>query len=118
MLLRLFHFLLFVSIGLYLTGQNISIRGTVTDRTTGTPIEFVTVFIDGTNINTETDEEGKYQITVERQRSVTVVFSRLGYDEGKMNIRANRDRFDVDITLLSSVSEMMTQAASSLAHAL
>ncbi len=81
------------------SAQNVTIQGTVTDRISEEAIEFVTVFVKGTSTNTETDNEGFYRLEVERQRSITLVFSRLGYVEEEMIVLANRDRFNADITL-------------------
>lgn len=89
-----------------LDAQNVQLRGIVTDQDTEEPIEFATVYIKGTNINAETDAQGKYLLEVEKQRSVTIVFSRIGYEEAEMRIRANRDRYNVDITLINITSDL------------
>ena len=86
--------------------QSITISGSVTDQGTGDPLEYVTVYVQGTSVNTETDEEGKYILEVDRQRSIVLVFSRLGYAEGTMNIRANRNRYNQDITLINTAEEI------------
>ena len=95
--------LLFTSL---LIGQQIAIQGKVSDQESDEPIEFATVYIKGTTINVETDAEGIFRITTDRQRSVILVFSRLGYEEGEMNVRANRDRYNVDITLIQAASDV------------
>jgi len=82
-----------------LLGQDITIQGVVTDRATEEPIQYATVYVEGTTINTETDESGAYKLSVEKQRSVVLIFSRLGYEQGEIKVRANRDRYNVDITL-------------------
>ena len=89
-----------------LNAQQVTIQGKVTDQSSREAIEFVTVYIEGTSINTETDLEGRYSLDVDRQRSVVLIFSRLGYDEARMNIRANRHRYNQDITLRSNVEEL------------
>ena len=89
-----------------LNAQQVTIQGKVTDQSSREAIEFVTVYIEGTSINTETDLEGRYSLDVDRQRSVVLIFSRLGYDEARMNIRANRHRYNQDITLRSNVEEV------------
>ena len=89
-----------------LCSQQIVIQGVVTDRQSGDPIEFVTVYQNGTTNNVETNEQGFYQIQVDRQRSVELIYTRLGYEEGTMNIRANRDRYNMDITLQLADSEI------------
>lgn len=97
-------FLVFISLLGY--AQDITIKGVVTDRTNDEAIEFVTVYLKGTAINTETNLEGEYVLNVEKQRSVTIIFSRIGYEEAEMKIRANRDRYNVDITLQPSETDL------------
>ncbi len=89
-----------------MSAQNVQLRGIVTDQETEEPIEFATVYVKGTNINAETDAQGKYKIELEKQRSVTLVFSRIGYEEAEMKIRANRDRYNLDITLINTTSDL------------
>ena len=90
----------------YIGAQEITIQGKVTDQDSDEAIEYVTVYVEGTNINAETNLEGKYTINVPRQRSIVLVFSRIGFQEARMNIRANRHRYNQDITLRSSVEEV------------
>lgn len=89
-----------------ISAQEVTIQGRVTDQSSGEPVEFVTVYVQGTNINTETNLEGKFSLDIEKQRAIILVFSRLGYEEARMNIRANRHRYNQDITLISNVEEV------------
>jgi len=98
----------------HLCAQDITIQGRVTDQETEEPLEFATVYIEGTSINTETDLEGRYTLSVPKQRSVVVVFSRVGFAEAKMNVRANRNRYNQDITLRSTVAVEVTVSDSKL----
>ncbi len=59
--------------------QRAIITGTVTDRVSGEPVELVTVYVEGTQNVTETDERGRYRITVDPERTFVLMFTRIGY---------------------------------------
>ena len=71
----------FLLAALFLTftafGQRISVKGTVTDATSGEPIAFASVVVQGTMTGTATDVEGKYTISV--APNANLVFSSVGY---------------------------------------
>jgi TonB-linked SusC/RagA family outer membrane protein len=58
-------------------GQEISVTGTVTDKTTGEPLPGVNILISGTSIGTVTDLDGNYQISAPQDG--TLKFSYVGY---------------------------------------
>ena len=58
-------------------GQRINVKGTVTDATTGEPIAFASVIVQGTMTGTATDVEGKYTLSV--APNANLVFSSVGY---------------------------------------
>ena len=66
-----------------LYAQEINIFGKVTDAETGKPIDFVTVYIEGTSNATETDAEGLYHLSAPANVDAFIIFSRLGYSEAK-----------------------------------
>lgn len=59
--------------------QQLSISGTVTDASNGTPMPGVNVVVKGTNVGAVTDISGKYSLTVPDQNAV-LVFSFIGYN--------------------------------------
>ncbi|HLF64906.1 MAG TPA: carboxypeptidase-like regulatory domain-containing protein [Saprospiraceae bacterium] len=59
--------------------QKATILGTITDRNTDEPIEFLTVFVQGTQNATETDEHGKYRIQVDPEKEFILNFTRVGF---------------------------------------
>ncbi len=71
----------FLLAALFLTftafGQRISVKGTVTDATTGEPIAFASVIVQGTMTGTATDVDGKYTLSVAPNSNL--VFSSVGY---------------------------------------
>ncbi len=98
--------ILFLLFSVALISQDVLLTGTVTDQSSELPIEFVTVYVKGTNLNTETDPSGKYSLKIEEQREVELVFSRIGYETGEMKVRANKDRYNLDITLINTTSDL------------
>lgn len=63
-----------------LAQQKATIVGTVSDRNSTQRIELVTVFVQGSQNVTETDERGRYRIQVEPERGFVLSFSRIGYN--------------------------------------
>ena len=56
-----------------------TVKGRVTDRKTGRPLEFVNVFLSGTTIGAETDEKGMYEIKNVPEGRYKLIFSMVGY---------------------------------------
>ena len=82
--------LLVCSVGLF--AQNIQVRGTVTDASTGEVIPFASVSLKGTMTGASTDLDGNYQLTA--PANGVLIFSFVGYEnlevaiEGKAVINA------------------------------
>jgi len=82
--------LLVMSVGLF--AQNIQVKGTVTDASTGEVIPFASVSVKGTMTGAATDLDGNYQLTA--PANGVLVFSFVGYQnlevaiEGKSVINA------------------------------
>jgi hypothetical protein len=60
----------------------------VSDLNNKRPIEFTTVFVEGSTNATETDEKGFYSLRVPAERTFTLVFSRIGYQPTRYNIKS------------------------------
>lgn len=86
--------------------QTASVSGTITDGTTGAPIEFASVFIKANNLLTETNVKGEYKLEVPAGESFELGFSRLGYKETAVRIRAMQEndlrQIDVQLTEIES----------------
>ena len=57
-----FLFVLFAFVNSLAAQEHISIKGTVTDKTTGTALGNVNVFVSGTKFGAVSDKEGRYVI--------------------------------------------------------
>lgn len=95
----------------FLQAQNetqATISGTVRDAVSGTPIEFVTVFVEGASFAVETAGNGRYRLEVPANEPFILVFSRLGYKEVRtpveaMPLRSNRQ---VDVEMAPADSDL------------
>ena len=72
--------LLFLFASITLEGQEnkATIYGSILDATTDQSVEFVTVFVKGTNNSISSSAQGTYSIVVPADAQVTIVFTRIG----------------------------------------
>lgn len=83
--MRVICFLLFaIGISSIAYGQNMTVSGTVTDKTDGVTLIGVTVLEKGTTNGTITDIDGKYQISV--NPGATLIFTYVGYAQKEMAV--------------------------------
>ena len=86
--------------------QNISVSGNVTDSSTGEPIPYASVHLEGTLIGVSTDNEGHYSISVPHDG--VLVFSSIGYrtttvtvaSSGVINMELHPDSEFIDETIV------------------
>ena len=82
-------FLLLLSIALFTTvafSQTGNIRGFVYDKSSGEPIMFCNVFLQGTTIGAPTDINGMYNIAKVAAGEYTIMVTYIGYDTSTVNI--------------------------------
>ena len=98
--------LLFLSWGA--NSQAPVVFGQVSDLTSGLPVEFATVYIDGTSNAVETDNQGNYRIEVGIDQAFTLVVSRIGYLDASTKISAlpTGAKRLINIKLASQVSDV------------
>ncbi len=65
-------------------GQNLTVKGIVTDGENGEPISFASVQVKGTMTGATTDINGEYSISVDRH--ATLIFSFMGYMEADVKV--------------------------------
>lgn len=88
--------------------QTATISGIITDKASSTPIDFVSVYVKGTNNVVESNQKGFYQIEVAADKNLILAFSRTGYEATSISIkkiRANESR-QVNIQLQEIGSEV------------
>src|SRR5690606_27277087 len=64
--------------------QNASVQGRVTDDN-GTPISGVTVSIQGTSMQTSTDQNGNYRLNNVAENAI-LIFSYVGYEQQSVEV--------------------------------
>lgn len=87
--------LLTLSISFFLSYGQRSVTGIVTDGQTGTPMQGVSVSVNGNSGGASTDAAGKYAI--EAPANATLLFSRVGYTPQTVNTGNN---LQVNVTML------------------
>ncbi len=63
-----------------------TLQGVVTDAETGEPLEFVNVFLEENQFNTQTNEKGFFRLNIPSETDFTLVISRIAYKEIKLSI--------------------------------
>ncbi|MEN0050420.1 MAG: TonB-dependent receptor [Bacteroidota bacterium] len=91
-----------------LFAQKGTVTGKVTDNSSGEAVEFVTVYVKGSNNVVETNSKGQYRIEVEANKRFTLVFSRTGYDQKSINIKALKigEERSLNMTLKETISDI------------
>ena len=91
---KLFLSSLFLLLAVAASAQNVTVRGTVKDASTGEAIPFAAIQVKGTSTGNATDINGAYSITV--PSSATLVFSSVGYLTTEVAV-AGRSTVDVQL---------------------
>ena len=84
-------------------GQNFTVEGTVTDKTTGETMPGVNVIVDGLMLGTVTDMDGYYTIDLPSDE-VVLVYSFIGMGDVKEKVNG-RSTIDVQLTEDSAILE-------------
>ncbi len=77
-----------------ITKQQENVMGRVNDASTNEPISGVTITVKGTNVSTQTDENG--QFTISARSGQTLVASFLGYRTTEMRVSSSTINFSLD----------------------
>ncbi|WP_235296214.1 TonB-dependent receptor [Portibacter marinus] len=100
--------LLLLFCSLDLSAQNIEIIGKVTDIESGEPIDFVTVYMEGSTYSTETNPEGLYVLEVPANENLFLIYSRIGYVEARVFVEKTRTGAsrNINAALVPKTSEL------------
>jgi iron complex outermembrane receptor protein len=93
--------LLFLCAGSVLA-QEKTVRGTVTDASSGETLPGVNVTVEGTQTGTTTDAQGQYQLEVPGS-SATLIFSFVGYQEETVQVG---DQTVIDVAMQEDVAQL------------
>jgi len=91
-----------------LNAQTATIVGLVTDKQSEAAVEFVTVYVDGTSVASETDEIGEYKLLVKAGIPVTIKFMRVGYKEAAIDLNplVEGELVNVNVAMVSKSSNL------------
>jgi len=105
---KLLIFFLFVGFWGQMFGQKGVVFGVIRDIDTGGGIDFVTVFVDGTSVSTESDINGQYRIEVAENQRATVKFSRLGYSDLSIQVEAMKagQKRNINVKMVPKSTEL------------
>lgn len=108
----IFAFLLLCITGLVAQAQNVTISGTVSDKTTKEPIPGVGITVKGTTIATATNMNGKYTLTVKQAAPFTIVISYVGYASVEREVTGNTSNLDFEIETTTVLGQEVVISAS------
>ena len=91
---KIISLILLLAVPFFAYAQNITVRGRVTDSSSGEPVPAASVVIDGTTVGVIADVNGNYSITA--PSGGTLVFSSIGYDTVLVPVQG---RSTVNVTL-------------------
>lgn len=94
-------FLLIAFLAIPAQSQQIKISGTVTDADSGMALADVNVVEKGTTNGTQTDFDGKYEISV--NKGATLVFTYVGYQKEEVKVRS---KTEIDVQLKVSKAQL------------
>ncbi|MEL6943475.1 MAG: carboxypeptidase-like regulatory domain-containing protein, partial [Bacteroidota bacterium] len=106
--MKLYLTCLYLLINLCLFAQSGTITGKVTDNSSGEAVEFVTVYVKGSKNVVETNAKGFYRIEVDADKKITLVFSRTGYEQKSINVKALKEQEErvLNISLKETISDI------------
>ncbi|QIK55582.1 TonB-dependent receptor plug domain-containing protein [Dysgonomonas sp. HDW5B] len=99
--------LIFLLFGTGLAAQQAKISGTVTNFD-NSPVDFVSVSVQGSALGVFTNNQGKYQIAVPVGDSITIVFSRIGYQKTERKIAKVIGNMTINTMMRETVLEEVT----------
>lgn len=67
--------------------QEANVTGFVYDAATNKPIDLVTIAVLETSLGTTTNQQGTYSLKIPADKTVTIVFSVLGYQSQRQNVK-------------------------------
>lgn len=70
-----------------ISAQTATIKGKITDSSSGEGIELVTIYIKGSSTATNSDLDGNYEFNIPAETNLAIGFTRTGYEEQIRNLR-------------------------------
>jgi len=105
---RLIVIFLFLNISFYVNGQEKALVVGIISDSLDRPIELANITIDGTNIGTSSDENGRYKIKVPSNQNIKVLFTCIGYKSKLIDTRVDDNEkkvINIKLVALSTAIE-------------
>ncbi|RDC54693.1 TonB-dependent receptor [Pedobacter chinensis] len=83
--------------------QTRKLSGTIVESGTNTSIPGASISVQGTNLTTVTDANGKFTIEVSNERPITLVIRYVGYADQSIIVQPNEQNISVKLTAQSNV---------------
>lgn len=102
-----FHLLLYLVLSSCIAfGQNATVYGTITARNDNEAVEFASIFIEELSISVQSDDDGKYELSIPANTPVKIQFRRTGFKQASYNLPALSAgrRFQLNISLASDAT--------------
>src|SRR5688500_9756202 len=98
--------LYFVLCSCVVFGQNATVYGTISARNDNEAVEFVSVFIEELSISVQSDDNGKFELSLPANTPVKIQFRRTGFKHASYNLPALNAgrRFQLNISLASDAT--------------
>ncbi len=87
------------------SAQSGKIFGVVTDLNTKVPVDYATIYIEGSTYSTESDEKGFYLFEVPAEQEFSLVVSRLGYQKATYYVKKIKTGEQHQINILLAPDE-------------
>jgi len=94
---------------LTIQAQNVQVKGQVIDAETGQGLPFANVFLDRTTIGTATDVDGNFVLRNVPIESGELLFSFVGYQLGKINLRLKEGDNNVGVVRLAPSEQQLSE---------
>lgn len=95
--------------------EGVIIAGNTSDVITGQVVDYVTIYVEGTNAAVESNERGFYRITIPANEKVILIFSRIGYEKARLSLGpfppGGNKKYDLSLTPLGSDLEIIVKAS-------
>jgi len=97
---------LFLSLPLYATGQNITISGVVKDMQTEETLPYATILVEGTSIGTSTNVDGFFTLHKVPSDTATLIIRYIGYEPNILQIKPAMMDKTLEIKLKQKTDEL------------
>lgn len=96
--------------------QAITVKGKITETTTGNPVPSVSVIVKGGSSGTYSDDNGNYSLTVSATPPFILTFSSIGYISKEITVSQASDNLNIELEPGTSLGDEVVVSASRVAE--